>query len=207
MNETPVIHIVDDDTNVRESLSALLGAAGFEVRAYSSAREFLAHHPWKRGCLILDICMPGMDGLALQEEIIRLGIDLPIIVMTGHGDVSTAVRAMKAGALDFIEKPFADEILFKSVDAALKINERENDRLIEAETARRALNLLTPRERNVLEQLVAGQTNKGAAREMGISPRTIEVHRARIMSKLKANSLSDLVRAALAGARRNERAA
>jgi len=204
MNEPPVIYIVDDDAGVRESLSALLGTAGFGVRDYSRAREFLADRPWKRGCLMLDVCMPAMDGLALQEEIVRLGIDLPIVVMTGHGDVSMAVRAMKAGALDFVEKPFDVEILFKCVDEALKINERMNGRLVEVEAARNALKLLTPRERNVLEQLVAGQTNKGAARELGISSRTIEVHRARIMSKIKAHSLSDLVRAALAGAQRTE---
>ena len=207
MSDTPVIHIVDDDSDIRESLSALLGTAGYTTRGYTGAQEFLAAHPWKRGCVILDVRMPGMDGLALQEEIVRLGIDLPIVVMTGHGDVSMAVRSMKAGALDFVEKPFDDEALFKCVEAALKINERTNNRLVETEAARNALKLLTPRERNVLEQLVAGQTNKGAARELGISSRTIEVHRARIMSKIKANSLSDLVRAALAGAERIERRA
>jgi len=207
MNEKPVIHVVDDDLDIRESLSALLGAAGYGVRDYSSARQFLADHPWKRGCLILDICMAEMDGLALQDEIVRLGIDLPIIIMTGHGDVSTAVRAMKAGALDFVEKPFGEQTLFKCVEAALKANERMDGRLVELEKARTALNLLTPRERNVLEQLVAGQTNKGAARELGISSRTIEVHRARIMSKIKAHSLSDLVRTALAAEQRNERRA
>jgi two-component system response regulator FixJ len=205
MNQTPVIHIVDDDADIRESLTALLGTAGYVIREYSSARDFLGDHPWKHGCLILDVCMPGMDGLAVQEEVGRLRIDMPIVVMTGHGDVAMAVRAMKAGALDFIEKPFDDETLFKCVEAALKINERMNCRLLEAETARNALKLLTPRERNVLEQLVAGQTNKGAARELGISSRTIEVHRARIMTKIKAHSLSDLVRAALAGARRSDR--
>jgi two-component system response regulator FixJ len=205
MNELPVIHIVDDEADVRESLSALLGTAGYRIREYSCGRDFLADHPWNRGCLLVDVRMPGMDGLALQDEVIRLGLDLPIIVMTGHGDVSMAVRAMKAGALDFVEKPFDDETLFRCVEAALKINERMNDRLVEAETARNALKLLTPRERTVLEQLVAGQTNKGAARELGISSRTIEVHRARIMTKIKAHSLSDLVRAALAGAQRNDR--
>lgn len=202
MNEPPVIYIVDDDAAIRESLRALLGTAGFSVRDYSSAREFLADHPWKRGCLILDIYMPGMDGLALQQEVVRLGIDLPIVVMTGHGDVSMAVRAMKAGAVDFVEKPFGDELLFQCVEAALKVDTQMKCRHAEAEVARNALKLLTPREHNVLEQLVAGQTNKGAARELGISSRTIEVHRARIMSKIKAHSVSDLVRAALAG--RNE---
>jgi two-component system response regulator FixJ len=198
MTQEPHIFVVDDDHDVRESTRVLLESAGFKVRVYASATAFLADRPPPVGCLIADIRMPEMDGLELQEELIRRGVDLPVIIMTGHGDVPLAVRAMKAGALDFIEKPFNDEFMLASVRRALEIGLRTRNKLAEAKAAQDLLNLLTPRERNVLEQLVAGRSNKVAAYELGISPRTIEIHRARIMDKMNARSLSDLVRIALA---------
>ncbi|MGZ5896065.1 MAG: response regulator transcription factor [Xanthobacteraceae bacterium] len=150
------------------------------------------------GCLVTDIRMPEMDGLELQEEIAKRGIDLPVVIMTGHGDVPLAVRAMKAGAMDFVEKPFDDEAMLASVQRALLVGHQERARLAEAKAAQELIALLTPRERNVLEKLVAGRSNKVAAYELGISPRTIEIHRANIMDKMHARSLSEVVRIALA---------
>jgi len=142
--------------------------------------------------------MPEMDGLELQEEIKKRGLDLPLVVMTGHGDVPLAVRAMKAGALDFVEKPFDDELILASVRRALQIGHQQRNRIAEAKAAQDLIAQLTPRERNVLEKLVAGRSNKVAAYELCISPRTIEIHRANIMDKMHARSLSDVVRIAIA---------
>ncbi len=192
------IFIVDDDADVRDTLALLLQAAAYRVRCFASAREFLAMAPEGGGCLIADIRMPGMGGLELQEEIARAGLTLPVIFITGHGDVSLAVKAMKSGAVDFIEKPFEGETLLAGVEKALKMGRAWRDREAEALAARTLLAALTPRERDVLEQLVQGRPNKVAAFELGISPRTVEIHRARIMGKMKARSLSDLVRAVLA---------
>lgn len=201
MSAEETIFVIDDDVSVRDSMRALLESAGYKVKDYPSAIAFLASPPPRGGCLISDIRMPEMDGLALQEEIARRGLATPVIIMTGHGDVPLAVRAMKAGALDFIEKPFDDEAMLGSVRRALEVGRRTHDQLAEARAAQELLALLTPRERHVLDQLVAGRSNKVAAYELGISPRTIEIHRARIMDKMNARSLSDLVRTALAAAR------
>jgi two-component system, LuxR family, response regulator FixJ len=198
MTNEPLIFVVDDDDGVRESMRALLQSAGFNVKDYGSAKAFLEDHPLRGGCLIADIRMREMDGLELQEVIVKRGLDLPIIVMTGHGDVPLAVRAMKAGALDFIEKPFDAETMLAGIRRALEISKHARNRLADARAAQELLALLTPRERHVLEQLVAGRSNKIAAYELGISPRTIEIHRAHIMNKMNARSLSDLVRIALA---------
>jgi two-component system response regulator FixJ len=207
MNGKPLIYVVDDDADVRESLKALLESADFSAKAYASAKALLSDDLTHGECLIADIRMPEMDGLALQEEIVRRGIDLPIIIMTGHGDVPLAVRAMKAGALDFIEKPFDEEIMIGSIRRALLIGKQTRDRAAEAKAAQELLSLLTPRERDVLDKLVAGRSNKVAAYELSISPRTIEIHRARIMDKMNARSLSDLVRVALAAGRTSGEAA
>jgi two-component system response regulator FixJ len=201
MTGEPLIFVVDDDKHVRESMRALLVSAGFGVRTHSSAKAFLSDDTSGGGCLIADIRMPEMDGLALQNELIRRGIDLPVIVMTGHGDVPLAVRAMKAGALDFIEKPFDDEVMLDSLRRALKVSTHARTRNAEAKAALEFLALLTPRERRVLEQIVTGRSNKIAARELGISPRTVEIHRARIMDKMNVRSLAGLVRIALAATR------
>jgi two-component system response regulator FixJ len=145
--------------------------------------------------------MPEMDGLTLQEEVVKQKRGLPVVIITGHGDVPLAVRAMKAGAVDFIEKPFDDEMLLSSISRALEIGNKTRSEAAEASAAERLLALLTPRERTVLDQLVVGRSNKVAAHELGISPRTIEIHRAHIMDKMNARSLSDLVRISLAAGR------
>jgi two-component system, LuxR family, response regulator FixJ len=193
-----MVLVVDDDTAIRDSLSALLESAGHAVKAYPSARTLLNDRILVGSCLLADVRMPEMDGLELQEEIGRRGIELPVIIMTGHGDVPLAVRAMKAGAVDFIEKPFGDEHLLDCIDRALRIGEQKQGKTAEFRAAQELIALLTPRERHVLDQLVAGRSNKIAAYELGISPRTIEIHRAHIMDKMNARSLSDLVRIAIA---------
>jgi two-component system response regulator FixJ len=192
------VYIVDDEEEIRESLSILLEVAGFAVQSFPSAEQFLADHNIKRGCVIVDVRMPDMTGLELQEELIRRHMALPVIVMTGHGDVPIAVQAMKAGATDFLEKPFEHELILASVRRALEAGTRAINGEVEKKDARDKLAALTAREREVLDKLVLGCSNKVAAYELGISPRTVEVHRARIMEKLDASGLSDIVRIALA---------
>ena len=193
------ILIVDDDADVRDSLRALLESAGFQVRDFDSAKAVLAHTALGQGaCLIADIRMPDMDGLALQEELLNRRVALPVIIVTGHGDIPLAVRAMKAGAVDFIEKPFDDELLLQSIQRALERGKENRNQASLAQTAAARIGLLTERERQVLERLVAGQANKVIAYELDISPRTVEIHRAHVMEKMQARSLSDVVRLALA---------
>ena len=200
MSEGARIFIVDDDEAVRDSLELLLRSSGFgSIVAYGSARNFLAEAaPMPGECLLLDVRMPDMDGLALQEELNRRGIKLPVIIMTGHGDVPIAVRAMKAAAMDFIEKPYSDELLVDCVRRARRQAEEARRGGAEADDVRRRLQVLTPREREVLQGMIAGQPNKLIAHALGISPRTVEIHRARVMDKMAARSLSALVRMALA---------
>ena len=197
MNEEYVF-VVDDDADIRNSMRLLLEVVGFKVRNYTSARQFLDDDSPKQGCLVADIRMPDMSGLELQEEVAKRHLDLPVIIMTGHGDVPLAVRAMKAGAVDFLEKPFDDEKMLSSVRRALEIGSRARGRNAEAIAAKNLLASLTPRERGVLDKLVQGRSNKVVAYELGISPRTVEIHRAHIMGKMEASSLSDLVRVVLA---------
>jgi two-component system, LuxR family, response regulator FixJ len=199
MPAEPVIYVVDDDEAVRESLSVLLEAKGHTVRTFASGTEFLAAAPGLRpGVLISDIRMPRMDGLELQQQLNERALPFPLIVITGHGDVPLAVRAMKAGALDFIEKPFAAQTICDSAAAALArlAEPRRQDPAVAAAASRVAL--LTPREHEVLSGLLAGLPNKSIAYDLGISPRTVEIHRARIMDKMNARSLSELVRLSLA---------
>ena len=194
-----LILIVDDDADVRDSLRALLESAGFGVREYNSARKILADPAIADGaCLIADIRMPEMDGVQLQEELNRRKTGLPVIVVTGHGDVPLAVRAMKAGAVDFIEKPFDGELMLDGVRRAMALSEQTRGKAQVLKAAERRIALLTQREKDVLKHLVAGRSNKIIAYELGISPRTIEIHRAHLMEKMQARSLSDLVRMALA---------
>ena len=193
------IYIVDDDQAVRASLLALFEANGYTSRIFSSAQEFLAAAPGLHpGCLIADIRMPGMDGLEMQQRLIERGLPFPFIVITGHGDVPLAVRAMKAGALDFIEKPFAADTILGRAKGALDClgTARQVEGLTATATAR--LKALSPREREVLEGLLAGLSNKSIAYELAISPRTVEIHRARVMEKMGVRSLSELVRLGLA---------
>jgi two-component system response regulator FixJ len=195
----PTIFVVDDDFDVRDSLKALLESADYAVRDFESARKVLAASDLaSAGCLIADIRMPDMDGLALQEELGKRQVGVPVIMMTGHGDVPLAVRAMKAGAVDFIEKPYDDGLLLNAVQRALELGGKRRNQAALTQTANDRIALLTAREREVLECLVAGRANKVIAYELNISPRTVEIHRAHVMEKMQARSLSDLVRMALA---------
>ena len=193
------VYVVDDDEAVRDSLSMLLESKAYAVRSFGSAPEFLAAAPsLPVGCLIADIRMPEMDGLELQQHLIDRSLQFPLIVITGHGDVPLAVRAMKAGAVDFIEKPFASEAILNSLDTALARLSTPSEQDPTAVAAATKLALLSPREREVLEGLLAGLPNKTIAYDLAISPRTVEIHRARVMDKMGARSLSELVRLALA---------
>jgi two-component system response regulator FixJ len=200
VNASPVC-IIDDDDDARAALRLLLETAAFTVRDYASAAEFLGDDVLGAACVISDLCMPGMDGLALQREVARRRGDLPVVIVSGHGEVDLAVQAMKAGAVDFLEKPVEGGQLLASIRRAIVIGEHIRTKNAEARTARHFLGLLTPREKHVLDELVAGQSNKAAAQKLGISPRTVEVYRAQIMNKLKARGLSDLVRITIAARR------
>jgi two-component system response regulator FixJ len=191
------VFIVDDDPAIRDSIRMLLDAAGLTTRGFNSAEAFLADASTKRGCLIADVRMPGMSGLDLLEEIGCRQLNLPVIVMTGHADIPLAVRAMKAGAADFLEKPFDGARLTESVRRAVELGRRTHPQNEETRTAKKLLTHLSSRERTVLERLVEGQPNKAVAHELGISPRTVEIHRAHIMLKMYASNLADLVRAVL----------
>jgi len=193
------VYIVDDDEAVRDSLSALLEAKAYAVSSFASALEFLAVSPsLPIGCVIADIRMPEMDGLELQQRLTERKLGFPMIIITGHGDVPLAVRAMKAGAIDFIEKPFAVAAILDSIRMALSRLDAPSAQDPSAAAAAAKLALLSARERDVLEGLVEGLPNKSIAYDLTISPRTVEIHRARVMDKMGARSLSELVRLALA---------
>lgn len=199
MEQIYTVYIVDDDAAVRDSLQVLLDAVGYETQAFSCGPDFLdACDASFKGCVLLDVRMPQMSGLEVQERLRAVRPDLPVIIITGHGDIAMAVGAMKAGALDFVEKPFHEETLLASIESALKQAEQSDRQHAQSADAQRSIERLTPRERDVLEQLVIGRPNKVIAFELGCSPRTVEIHRARIMEKSGAKSLSHLVRLALA---------
>lgn len=198
MTTERVVHVIDDDADVRQSLAFLLTAAGLTVRVHDSALAFLDVLPGiKDGCVVTDVRMPGMDGLELQRRLRQQKARLPVIVMTGHGDVPLAVEAMKSGAVDFIEKPFEDETLLSAIRSALARQAQASDRDARATAIQQRIAKLSEREREVLDRLVAGKANKVIAFELGISPRTVEVYRANVMTKMQAESLSELVRMAL----------
>lgn len=194
-----LVHLVDDDEAIRRSVGFALKTSGFQVRVYQSGNEILkTASDLEPGCILLDIRMPGMDGLEVQEALKSKGIALPVIIMTGHGDVSLAVRAMKAGAIDFIEKPFEKTVLLSAIEHGLGRLEKLASNFKEANEAAVKLQLLTGRERDVLDGLAKGLPNKSIAFDLGISPRTVEIHRANLMSKLGAKSLSEALRIAFA---------
>ncbi len=198
MPSNAVVHLIDDDGAVRHSLAFVLTAAGHAVRVYESGSAFLAAlQTLQPGCIVSDVRMPGVDGLELLRKLRELGVDMPVIVITGHADVPLAVGAMKAGASDFIEKPFDDETLLRAIRIALESYEASSDRDAERAEIRGRLNSLTPREREVLDGLLAGYPNKTIAYDLKLSPRTVEVHRGNVMAKMGATSLSSLVRMAL----------
>jgi two-component system response regulator FixJ len=198
-----LVHLVDDDEAIRRSVGFMLKTSGFHVHTYESGVELLKAAPdLESGCILLDIRMPGMDGLEAQRALRDKGVTLPVIIMTGHGDVSLAVQAMKAGAVDFIEKPFEKAVLLSAIEHGverLKKSAADHDRADEAAVR---LQALTPREREVLDGLARGLPNKTIAYDLGISPRTVEIHRANVMSKLGVRSLSEALRIAFAAQER-----
>ena len=192
------VFVVDDDDEVRDSLSVLLESVGLSVESFGSAQQFLdVYDPERPGCLILDIRMPGMSGIELQSRLSEKRAILPVIVITGHGDVSLAVQAMKGGAVDFLQKPFDEQALLDRVHQALADDARRRSELVERRGVLDRLATLTPREREVMELIVDGKANKNVAAELGVSQRTVEIHRARVMEKTEAGSLAHLVRMAL----------
>ena len=196
--ERRVIHVIDDDDALRESLAFLLRSAQLEVKSYASARAFLDSLPDQSlSCVITDVRMPEVSGIDLLRRLKELKISVPVIVITGHGDVALAVEAMKIGAADFFEKPFDDDLLLASVRSALRMQEGEKKRYAERAEIESRIAALSPRERDVLAGLVEGRANKQIAFDLGISPRTVEIYRANLMNKMQADSLSDLVRMAL----------
>lgn len=194
-----VVHLIDDDEDVRRALAFLLGTAGLAVKVYGSASDFLDRHDTPvAGCIVTDVRMPGIDGLELLRRLREKDAAVPVIVMTGHADVPMAVDAMKNGAVDFIEKPFADDVLLDAIARAFKLAEMPATPGRDA-AARERFAALSDRERQVLSGLLAGLPNKTIAYDLGLSPRTVEVHRANVMAKTGVSSLSELVRLALQG--------
>jgi two-component system response regulator FixJ len=197
--DLPLVHLVDDDGAIRRSASFMLKTSGYQVRSYESGVELLkSPGELSQGCILLDIRMPGMDGLEVQQALRDKGVILPVIIMTGHGDVTLAVRAMKAGAIDFIEKPFEKATLLGAIEQGVKrLRDVEKGHDLAKEATVR-LGALTPRERDVLGGLAQGLPNKTIAYDLGISPRTVEIHRANLMAKREVRSLSEALRIAFA---------
>jgi RNA polymerase sigma factor (sigma-70 family) len=198
MNSESTVFVVDDDQAMRHSLKWLIESAGLRVRTFAAAEDFLqTYYPGQAGCLLLDVRMPGMSGLDLQSYLVREEIALPVIIITGHGDVPMAVKAMQAGAMDFIEKPFKDEDLLASIRRGIEADRKQrSERVQQAEIAMR-LAELTPREHEVMDMVTGGKSNKEIAAALGVSAKTVEAHRARVMDKMRADSLAELVRMVL----------
>jgi len=195
MPASGVVHLIDDDEDVRRAIAFLLGTAGMAVKVYESASAFLEKcDDFQSGCIVSDVRMPGIDGLELLRRLNQKGSRLPVVVMTGHADVALAVAAMKEGAVDFIEKPFSDEVLLAAIQVAFDREKKAASSDTRTAEVRKRLTSLTAREREVLDGLLVGHPNKTIAYDLGISPRTIEVHRANVMTKMAASSLSELVR-------------
>jgi two-component system, LuxR family, response regulator FixJ len=200
MQSENVVHVIDDDEAMRKSLAFLLRAAKVEAQTYESASVFLEVLPkLKPGCVVTDVRMPGMSGIDLLKHLSQLKLAIPVIVITGHGDIALAVEAMKCGASDFLEKPFDDDVLLSAIRNAFNAQKTDSEQQANRAVINEKIALLSKREREVLEGLVAGHPNKTIAFDLGISPRTIEIYRANVMTKMEARSLSDLVRMALIG--------
>jgi two-component system response regulator FixJ len=194
-----LVHLIDDDEGVRRALVYLLGAAGLAVRVYESASAFLEKcEDFQAGCVVSDVRMPGIDGVELLRQLQQRRARMPVIIMTGHADVPLAVAAMKGGAVDFIEKPFPDDVLLAAIQAAFERERNTGRPAAEVAQIQSRLASLTAREKEVLDGLLAGYPNKTIAYDLGLSPRTVEVHRANVMTKMGASSLPELVRMALA---------
>lgn len=192
-----VVFVVDDDETVRKSLESLLRSAGLNVETFASAQEFLAvPRAAAPGCLVLDVRLPGLSGLELQERMAEAGVEIPIVFITGHGDIPMSVRAMKAGAVEFLTKPFSDQDLLDAVTQAIERDRDARGRRAESEELRARYEALTPREREVMELVASGLLNKQAAARLEISEATVKIHRGQVMQKMRADSLSDLVRMA-----------
>ena len=195
MKKNPVIIVVDDDSGVRNAMRSLLKSVGLESALYGSAQEFLAaYQPAQPGVLVLDIRMPGMSGLELQQQLNLRGAVIPVIFMTGHGDIPMAVEAMQHGAFDFLQKPFRDQDLLDRIQRAIIKDTEQRQSLGEHQRIKAHLETLTAREREVLDLMTQGKQNKMIAQDLGVSPRTVEIHRARVMEKMDAQSVAQLVR-------------
>ncbi|MEX0654946.1 MAG: response regulator transcription factor [Phycisphaeraceae bacterium] len=202
MKRQSTIYVVDDDKAVRDSLAWLIESMGVKVETFATANALLERlesaDTLPPGCVVADVRLPGMSGLDLQDRLVELQIDLPFVVISGHGDVPLAVRAMKAGAVDFIEKPFSDQALINRINDALDHNRRQRLAAASRAVLESRLNRLTPRERQVMDMVVQGRLNKQVAASLDLSPKTVEVHRAHVMEKMEAGSLAELVRMAVA---------
>jgi two-component system response regulator FixJ len=193
--KNPQVMVVDDDSGVRNAMRSLLKSVGLECALFASAQEFLdGHDPSQPGCLLLDIRMPGMSGLELQQQLNLRGAVIPVIFMTGHGDIPMAVEAMQHGAFDFLQKPFRDQDLLDRIQRAIAKDGELRKSLGEHARIKSHLESLTPREREVLDLMTQGKQNKAIAQDLGVSPRTVEIHRARVMEKMSAQSVAELVR-------------
>jgi RNA polymerase sigma factor (sigma-70 family) len=198
MTVEPTVFVVDDDQAMRNSLKWLIESVSLRVETFDSADAFIQnYYPGRSGCLLLDVRMPGMSGLELQEYLAKQHIKIPVIIITGHGDVPMAIRAMKAGAVDFIEKPFNDELLLESIRRAMTIDEQQRGKQSLLADIATCLASLTPREHEVMTMVTAGKSNKEIAATLGVSSKTVEAHRAHVMEKMRAKSLAELVRMAL----------
>ncbi len=194
MSSEPTVFVVDDDSEVRDTLKWLVESVGLNIETFASAQDFLnAYDPNRPGCLVTDVRMPGMSGIELQEKLMAEEVTLPIIVVSGYADVPTAVRSMKGGAIDFVEKPFNEQMMLERIQLSILEDARLRQKRAQRERAQARLKSLTPREHQVMDLVILGKSNKQIARELDISPKTVEVHRSHVMAKMEAHSLAELV--------------